>query len=75
MSVEHEQRCERTIASVVDNIDDLKHELAEEKAAANRVRAIHYMIRIGNQTPIRLQACAHCDKPWPCRTIEALETP
>lgn len=39
MSVEHEQRCERTIASVVHEIDDLKHQLADARAVIGRVKA------------------------------------
>lgn len=42
MSVEHEQRCERTIASVVHEIDDLKHQLAEARATIERARALAY---------------------------------
>ncbi|KQU33545.1 hypothetical protein [Rhodococcus sp. Leaf233] len=39
MSVEHEQQCERTIASVVHEIDDLKHQLADALDSIRRVRA------------------------------------
>lgn len=35
MSVEHEQKCERTIASVVHEIDDLKRQLQSVRDLAD----------------------------------------
>ncbi|OZC80221.1 hypothetical protein CH274_13380 [Rhodococcus sp. 06-418-5] len=40
MSIEHEQRCERTIVTTVHEIDGLKHELALTRLALARVRAL-----------------------------------
>lgn len=37
MSASHEQQCERTIASVVHEIDDLEHQLADARATVSRV--------------------------------------
>ena len=39
MSVEHEQLCERTIASAVHEIDDLNHQLRVANDCIRRVRA------------------------------------
>lgn len=39
MTAEHEQACERTIASVVHEIDDLQHQMRDALAAIARVRA------------------------------------
>lgn len=37
MSVEHEQQCEPTIASVVHEIDDLKHQLQQATSEIERL--------------------------------------
>ncbi|OZE35637.1 MULTISPECIES: hypothetical protein [unclassified Rhodococcus (in: high G+C Gram-positive bacteria)] len=40
MSIEHEQRCERTIVTTVHEIDGLKRQLAEALAAIERAREL-----------------------------------
>lgn len=47
MTVEHERQCERTIASVVHEIDDLKHRLADALAVIARVEALAYNPDLG----------------------------
>lgn len=40
MTVEHERQCERTIASVVHEIDDLKRQLRETSVEIERLTAL-----------------------------------
>ena len=47
MTVEHERQCERTIASVVHEIDDLKHRLADALAVIAQVEALAYAPELG----------------------------
>jgi len=78
MSVEHEQLCERTIASVVHEIDDLKRQLAEARRKVANVDALHEQYL---PAAVEFYCCGHCNAisggyvAWPCPTIRALENP
>ncbi|MDV8022299.1 hypothetical protein [Rhodococcus sp. IEGM 1330] len=55
------------------DIETLLAAVRERDNTIARVRALHYMIRVGNNQPVRFKACGHCGRSWPCATIAALE--
>ena len=58
MSAEHEQLCERTIASVVHEIDDLKRQLAEARRKVANVDALHEQYL---PAAVEFYCCGHCN--------------